>query len=95
MPLSVYPLLVQALRNDINKRFLTDDFDTVLGKGARAGVAAMVRERFNMYVNDMSGRKVGLLDRHHLMTFLCDPCCMNGMLTSIFKPSSCSHEGDD
>ena len=73
-PLSAYPLFVQALRNDIN-RGLTEDIDTVLGPGARMEVVAMVRERFNMDGKDPIGRKVGLLDRHHLMAFLCDPFC--------------------
>ena len=35
----------------------------------------MIRERFNMNGEDPTGRKVGLLDRHHLMAFLCDPFC--------------------
>ena len=33
----------------------------------------MIRERFNMDGSDPDGRKVGLLDRHHLMCFLVDP----------------------
>jgi len=72
MPLSAYPLLVQALRNDINK-CLTPEFDELLGQGSRAEVAGMIRERFNMDGVDPSGLKVGLLDEHHLMCFLCDP----------------------
>ncbi len=71
-PLSVYVLLVQALRNDINK-CLTPDFDALLGEGSRAEVAGMIRDRFNMDGQDPEGRKVGLLDEHHLMCFLCDP----------------------
>ena len=69
VPLSAYPLLVQALRNDLNAGF-TPDFDEVLGEGGRVQIAGMIRERFNMDGNDPSGRKVGLLDRHHLMAFL-------------------------
>jgi len=72
MPLSVYPLLVQALRNDINK-CLTEEFDTVLGDNSRAEVAGMIRLRFNMDGLDIDGQKVGLLDVHQLMGFLCDP----------------------
>ena len=72
MPLGAYPLLVQGLRNDINK-CLTVEFDNRLGTGARAEVAGMIRERFNMNGIDPSGQKVGLLDEHHLMCFLCDP----------------------
>ena len=71
-PLSAYPVLVQGLSNDIN-RGLTSEFDAVLGKGSRAEIMGMVSERFNMDGLDPSGRKVGLLDRHHLMAFLCDP----------------------
>jgi hypothetical protein len=73
-PLSAYPLLVQALRNEINKGFETDDFDVMLGEGASAAVAAMIRERFNMDGFDIAaGLKVGLQDRHHLMCFIVDP----------------------
>ena len=81
VPLSAYPLLVQALRNDLNAGF-TPDFDEVLGEGGRAQIAGMIRERFNMDGNDPSGRKVGLLDRHHLMAFLVDP--FNGSWRSIY-----------
>ena len=35
----------------------------------------LIQERFNMEGNDPTGRKVGLLDRHHLMAFLCDSFC--------------------
>jgi hypothetical protein len=72
-PLSAYPLLVQGLKNDINKG-MTDEFDAVLGDGAREEVWNMLSVRFNMDGFDPSGRKVGLLDRHHLMAFICDPC---------------------
>ena len=80
--LSAYPLLVQGLRNNINHGF-TADIDDVLGTGARAEVSAMVSSRFNMDGHDPSGRKVGLLDRHHLMAFPCDPFCHKWR--SIFK----------
>ena len=43
--------------------------------GAREEVITMVSSRFNMDGHDPSGRKVGLLDRHHLMALLCDPFC--------------------
>eukprot|EP00957_Ditylum_brightwellii_P206075 15346696-Ditylum_brightwellii.AAC.1 len=72
MPLSVYPLLIQAMRNDINK-FLTEEFDSHLGAGSRAEVASMIRVRFNMTGLDIDGQKVGLLDVHQLMCLLCDP----------------------
>lgn len=72
VPISVYPLLIQALRNDIN-RILRDDFDAVLWEGARVEVVNMIKERCNADGHDSSGRKVNLLDRHQLMAFLVDP----------------------
>ena len=72
MPLSAYPLLVQTLKNDIN-RGLTEEFDEVLGEGARAEIVRTLRVRFNMDGRDPSGQKVGLLDEHHFMAYLCDP----------------------
>ena len=48
--LSVYVLLVQALRNEVNKILSVGDgdFDAVLGEGARAEVANLLPIRFNM-----------------------------------------------
>ena len=45
----------------------------MLGDGARAEIADVIEERFNMDGRAPSGRKVGLLDRHHLMAYLVDP----------------------
>lgn len=45
----------------------------MLGEGARAVIANMIRNRFNMDGNDPEGRKVGLLDRHHLFCYIVDP----------------------
>lgn len=75
MPMAAYPLLVQGLRNDINRGLNVGNgqFDAVLGEGSRREVANMIRERFNMDGIDPSGRKVGLLDRYHLMCLLVDP----------------------
>ena len=74
-PLSCFILLVQALKNDINKGLNIDNgkFDVVLGEGSAVEVANMIRGRFNMDGRDPSGRKVGLLDRKDLMCFLVDP----------------------
>lgn len=74
-PLSAYVLLIQALRNDIVKgiNFERGQFDVVLGDGARAEIAGVIEERFNMDGRAPSGCKVGLLDRHHLMAYLVDP----------------------
>lgn len=82
-PLSAYVLLTQALRNDINRSFATDAFDQLFGDGARAAIADLIRERFNMDGRDPSGRKVGLHDRHHLMAYLVDP--FNCVWRSKFK----------
>ena len=71
-PLSGHPLLIQGLRNDINRGF-TQDFDDVLGEGARAKIVVMIWEHLDMDGLDPSRRKVGLLDCHHLMAFLVDP----------------------
>ena len=67
-PLSCYVLLIQALRNELNKGLNADNgrFDDILGENSRMEVADMVRERFNMDGKETSGRKVGLLDRVHL-----------------------------
>ena len=84
-PLSAYPLLVQGLRNDLNRGLNVDNgrFDTVLGENARACVASVITQRFNMDGKDPTGQKVGLLDRHHLMCFLVDP--YNGAWRSKFE----------
>ena len=74
-PLSAYPLLVQALRNEVNKglNFENGRFDDIFGPGSRKEIADMVRERFNMDGKDPPGRKVGLLSRYQLMAYLVDP----------------------
>ena len=74
-PLSCYVLLIQALRNDINRGLKENDgrFQALLGEGSIREIALMIRSRFNMDGRDTEGRKVGLLDRHHLMCFLVDP----------------------
>ena len=71
-PLTAYVLLVQALENDLT-RGMDDEFDTVLGYGAKKEVMDMISSRFNMDGLDRQGRKVGLLDRVHLMCFIFDP----------------------
>ena len=72
LPLSVFVLLVQALKNDLI-RGMDDEFDEVLGQGAADEVMDMIEDRFNMDGMDPSGRKVGLLDETHLMCFIVDP----------------------
>ena len=58
IPLSAYVLLVQALRNEINRGLSADNgkFDTVLGAGSRREVASMIRKRFDMDGNNPDGR---------------------------------------
>lgn len=74
-PLSGYLLLVQALRNDLNRGINVGNgrFDALLGAGSRREIADMIRVRFNMDGHDPSGAKAGLLDRHHFWAFLVDP----------------------
>ena len=71
-PLSVYVLLVQALKNDLCCG-LNDEFDEVLGFGSKREVMDMIEDRFNMDGIAPGGRKVGLLDRMHLYGYLVDP----------------------
>ena len=84
-PLSVFVLVVQALRNDLNKglNWNNGEFNRKLGAGAAEEVAAMITGRFNMDGNDPIGSKVGLLDRHHLWGYLCDP--FNHQMRDKFK----------
>ena len=74
-PLSCYILLVQGMRNGINKTITEENcaFDHVLGSGLEKEIADMIRCCFNMDGSDPEGRKVGLLDKHHIWCFLCDP----------------------
>lgn len=71
-PLTAYVLLVQALKNDVC-RGLDDEFEDVFGRGSKEEIMSMIEERFNMDGADPAGRKVGLLDRMHLMCFIVDP----------------------
>ena len=67
LPLSMYILLVQALKNEL--RASVDDterFDQCMGEGASKELIDMVMPRFNMNGLSPPGRKVGLLDEHHL-----------------------------
>jgi hypothetical protein len=83
-PLALYIVLCQALRNELNISLNQNggEFSRILGPGAAKEVATMITSRFNMDGLDPSGRKVGLLDRHHLWAFLVDP--FNHELRSTF-----------
>ena len=74
-PLSAFILLIQGLRNDLNKGLNQNnmEFDRKLGNGGAKEIAAMITQRFNMDGMDPNGQKVGLIDRHHLWSYLCDP----------------------
>ncbi len=73
------------MRNGINKTITEENcsFDHVLGTGSAKEIADMIRCRFNMDGSDPEGRKVGLLDKHHIWCFLCDP--FNYEWRSTFK----------
>ena len=74
-PFSYYVLLVQGMKNGINKTITDEDckFDQVLGIGLAREIANMIHSRFSMDGSDPEGWKMGLLHRHHIWCFLCDP----------------------
>ena len=73
-PLSAFILLTQALHNEISNVLSSAEFDLILGEGASEAVDDMMSVRFNMDGKEPQGTtKVGLHDRHHLMSFLVDP----------------------
>ena len=88
LALSLYVVLVQAMKNELQKGFAKNDneFDRVFGSTASTAVMDMISCRFNLDEIDPTGRKVGLLDRHHLWAFLVDP--MNHSLRSTFLPQA-------
>ena len=48
-------------------------FDAVFCEGARNALADFIRGRFNMDGADTTTRKVGLLDKYQVWSFICDP----------------------
>ena len=61
--------------NDLSRGLNVNNsqFDVMLGEGAKAEVADIIHEQSNMGGRDPDmEKKVGLLDRHHLMCFLVD-----------------------
>ncbi len=64
VPLSAYPPLIQALRNDLNRGLNVGggEFNNVLGDKAAQEIAAMLRPQFNIGGEHPAGQKVGLLD---------------------------------
>ena len=76
VPLSAYPELIQALRNELKRGLNTDeaeDFDKLLDDGSARETADMLRVCFNMDGRQPAGQKVGLLNRYHWMCFIIDP----------------------
>ena len=76
VPLSAYPALIQALRNELNRGLNIGergDFDKLLVDGAGEEIAGMLCVRFNMDGRQPAGQKVGLLDRYHWMCLIVDP----------------------
>ena len=67
VPLSAYPPLIQALKNEINNGLSMgySEFDLLLGEGTAREIADMLRIRFNMDGKHPGGQKMPLLDRFH------------------------------
>lgn len=72
-PMSAYYACAIALLNDVEVIFEKPVFDEVLGAGASASSLTLVKPRFNFSGRPPPGRKVGLLDPHHLWAFTLDP----------------------
>ena len=78
-PMSSYPPLCQALRNELNGVLLgvgepvDFDFDGMFGEGAVAELAELARVRFNMRGEETVGRKVAFMDPYQIWCWLCDP----------------------
>ena len=87
-PLSLYVVLVQAMKNDIEKGLAknNNEFGRVLGTEASKQVMDMISCRFNMDGMVPSGRKVGLLDRHHFWAYLVDPLNHSLRSTVLLMP---------
>ena len=73
VPSSAFVLAIQAMRNEINAIICLPSFDEVLGLGSAKELSDLFRVRINMDGAPVSGRKVPLLDPHHIHAFLCDP----------------------
>ena len=72
IPLSCFPLVVQALKNELLVILDDEDFDTVLGDDTADDVKEMFGIRFNMDGCSTPGQKMELLDPFHIWTYLCD-----------------------
>jgi hypothetical protein len=76
-PMSACPVIVQALRNEINKvlnNSVGPHFDSVFDDGSRNHLANFVRLRFNMDgVSPPRTTKVGLLSPRAIWAFVLDP----------------------
>ena len=64
-PMSVIPLLTQALLNEVSATVVDDEeFDLILGPLAGSDVMDMLACRFNLDGAETSGRKVGFMDEY-------------------------------
>ena len=65
----------QAQFNGVKKALAQDngEFDRVLGDGSSEEVMGVIAGRFNFDCKPPPGRKVGLLDLHHMWCFMMDP----------------------
>ena len=58
-------------------------YDRIMGEGAAQEVLDCIGMRFNMDGGPIPGRRVGLLDKHHLWCYFMDP--FNHLWRSTFK----------
>lgn len=83
-PVSAFPPLVQAMHNEIMAVISDEKFNRVLGDNASNELLEMLGVRFNFDGKRTPGRKVNLMDPHHIWAFYCDP--FQHKLRSKFKP---------
>ncbi len=74
-PLSCYVLIVQGIKNAVDRVINGDDgkFDWILGLGSAKEIKDVIDCCFNMDGAKPPGHKVGLIDEYHIWCFLMDP----------------------
>jgi hypothetical protein len=74
-PLSSYVLIVQAIKNAVDRIIKGEDrkLDRILGPGSADAISDVIDCRFNMDGAKPCGSKVGLIDEYHMWCFLMDP----------------------
>jgi hypothetical protein len=85
-PVSAFPLLVQAMHNEVSAVISDEKFNRILGENSSDELIDMLMVRFNFDGKNTPGRKVGLMDPQHIWAFYCDP--FQHQLRSKFKPGS-------